>query len=228
MAPNVFYTGADFTDFVTDFVIPRRTSLNRKSIRIKDGRFSKWPCSWWRHQMETCSALLALCAGDSPVTGEFPSQRPVTRSFDVFFDRCPNKHLWGWWFETSSCSLWRYCNGSGGFGMSCDGQSVCCWPSNIITVFILFRLLNSEAILNYSDSIPKKRRLFAEISEPHDLTYKWFYNRQVSRQQCCRAVKLRGDMVMLMTDHLASSRLAKFWERIFYRLVSGSRRRSLW
>ena len=39
--------------------------------------------AWWRHQIETFSALLALCAGNSPVTGEFPSQRPVTRSFDV-------------------------------------------------------------------------------------------------------------------------------------------------
>ena len=39
---------------------------------------------WWRHQMETFSTLLALCEGISPVTGEFPSQRPVTRSFDVF------------------------------------------------------------------------------------------------------------------------------------------------
>ena len=39
---------------------------------------------WWRHQMETFSALLAICAGNSPVTGEFPAQRPVTRSFDVF------------------------------------------------------------------------------------------------------------------------------------------------
>ena len=38
--------------------------------------------TWWRHQMETFSALLALCAG----TGEFPTQRPLTRSFDVFFD----------------------------------------------------------------------------------------------------------------------------------------------
>ena len=46
-----------------------------------------YPCliSWWRHQMETFSALLAICAGNSPVTGEFPSQRPVTRSFDVCF-----------------------------------------------------------------------------------------------------------------------------------------------
>ena len=36
--------------------------------------------------METISALLVLCAGNSPVTGEFPAQKPVTRSFDVFFD----------------------------------------------------------------------------------------------------------------------------------------------
>ena len=40
-------------------------------------------CPWWRHQMETFSALLAICAGNSPVPGEFPTQRPVTRSFDV-------------------------------------------------------------------------------------------------------------------------------------------------
>ena len=39
--------------------------------------------SWWRHQMETFPALLSICAGNSPVTGEFPAQRPVTRSFDV-------------------------------------------------------------------------------------------------------------------------------------------------
>ena len=36
--------------------------------------------------METYSALLAICVGNSPVTGEFPTQRPVTRIFDVFFD----------------------------------------------------------------------------------------------------------------------------------------------
>ena len=71
--------------------------------------------SWWRHQMDTFSALLALCAGNSPVTGEFPSQRPVTWSFDVFFDLRLNKRLskqsWGWWFETLSRPLWRHCNG---------------------------------------------------------------------------------------------------------------------
>ena len=70
--------------------------------------------SWWRHRMETFSALLTICAGNSPVPGEFPSQRPVTRSFDVFFDLRLNKRLskqsWGWWFETLSRSLWRHRN----------------------------------------------------------------------------------------------------------------------
>ena len=43
--------------------------------------------------METFSVLLALCAGNSPVTDEFPAQRPVTRSFDVFFDLRRNELL---------------------------------------------------------------------------------------------------------------------------------------
>ena len=69
---------------------------------------------WWRHQIETFSALLALSLGNSLVTDEFPLQMPVTRSFDVFFDLRLNKRLnkqsWGWWFETPSHSLWLYCN----------------------------------------------------------------------------------------------------------------------
>ena len=71
---------------------------------------------WWRHEMETFSALLAICAGNSPVPGEFPAQRPVTRSFDVYFELRPNKRLskqsWGWWFETLSPPLWRHRNAS--------------------------------------------------------------------------------------------------------------------
>ena len=66
------------------------------------------------HQMETFSALLAICAGNWPVPGEFPTQRPVTWSFDVFFDLRLNKGLskqcCGWWFETLSRPLWRHRN----------------------------------------------------------------------------------------------------------------------
>ena len=43
--------------------------------------------------METFSSLLAICAENSPVPGEFPAQRPVTRSFDVFFDLRLHKRL---------------------------------------------------------------------------------------------------------------------------------------
>ena len=52
--------------------------------------------------------------GNTPVNGEFPTQRPATRSFDVSFDlrlnKCLNKQSWGWWFETPSWSLWRHRN----------------------------------------------------------------------------------------------------------------------
>ena len=80
--------------------------------------------TWWRHQMETFPALLAICAGKSPVTGEVPAQRPVTRTFDVFFDLRLNKRLskqsWGWWFETPPRSLWHHCNASHALGQSYD------------------------------------------------------------------------------------------------------------
>ena len=87
--------------------------------------------------METFSVLLALCAGNSPVTGEFPSQRPVTRSFGVFFDLRLNKrlskHSWGWWFETPSRPLWRHCNGNDDYQKSRKWHAVevVCTPLSI-------------------------------------------------------------------------------------------------
>ena len=76
---------------------------------------------WWRHKMETFVCVTGPLCGkftghrwNSPVTGEFPAQRPVTRSFDVFIDLRLNKRLskrsWGLWSETPSHSLWRHCN----------------------------------------------------------------------------------------------------------------------
>ena len=67
---------------------------------------------WFMNMMT--SALLAICAGNSPVPGEFHAQRPVTRSFDVFFDLRLNKRLskqsWCWWFQMLSLPLWRHRN----------------------------------------------------------------------------------------------------------------------
>ena len=71
-----------------------------------------------------------LC-GEFTGPSEFPTQRPVTRSFGVFFDLRLNKRLnkqpWGWWFETQSRPLWRQCN----VQITCDTHfrtaDVCCY-----------------------------------------------------------------------------------------------------
>ena len=69
--------------------------------------------SWWRHQMETLFASLALCERNSLITGDFSWLRPVIRSFDVFFDLHQNKRLsnpsWRRWFYTPSRPLRRHC-----------------------------------------------------------------------------------------------------------------------
>ena len=66
--------------------------------------------------------------------GEFPAQRPVTRSFDVFFNQCLYKRLskqwWGWWSETTSRLSWRQCNVIGWY------RSRVNWP-HTMTVLIM-------------------------------------------------------------------------------------------
>ena len=66
------------------------------------------------HVTGFCAGNSPATAGNSPVTGEFSSHRPVTRSFDVFFDLRLNRQLSKQsrrrWFETPSRSLWRHCN----------------------------------------------------------------------------------------------------------------------
>ena len=86
-----------------------------RNAEVDQGLTAPWSHpTWWRHQMKTFSALLAIWAGNSPVPGEFPAQRPATRRFNVFFDLRLNKRLskqsWGWWFETLSRPLWRHSN----------------------------------------------------------------------------------------------------------------------
>ena len=76
---------------------------------------SLYPRSWWFHQMETFPLKWPVVSPPPPATHH--TQRPVTRSFDTFFDVRLNKpltiHSWGWWVEMPSCSLWRYCNERG-------------------------------------------------------------------------------------------------------------------
>ena len=81
----------------------------------------KW--SWWRHQMETFSSLLAFCEGNPPVNCGFPHKGQWRGDFDVSFDLRLEKRLSKQskrqWFETPSRPLWRHCNDS----LWCD----CLW-----------------------------------------------------------------------------------------------------
>ena len=124
--------------------------------------------SWWRYQMETFSALLAICAGNSPVPGEFPAQRPVTRNFDVFFDlnKRLSKQWWGWWFETLSCSLWRHCNVFGFLVVSFPLLLWCgVWLLSI--VFLCYLVFPLILFMLYATIL---RLLFFPI-----LTLSWFF-----------------------------------------------------
>ena len=98
----------------TSIVLPWILEWFSQLLYLRQGLRHFHATSWWRYQMGTFSALLVICAGNSPVTGEFPAQRPLTQSFDVYFDLRLNKQLskqsWGWWFVTPSRSLWRHCN----------------------------------------------------------------------------------------------------------------------
>ena len=83
---------------------------------------------WWRHQVEAFSTLLAFCAWNSPTAGEFPAQKPLTRSFDIFFDLGLNQRLnkqWRRrWFETPSRSLWRHCYAQTQYGFLKEKRNV--------------------------------------------------------------------------------------------------------
>ena len=108
--------------------------------------------SLWRHQMETFSALLPICAGNSPVTGEFPTQRPVTRSFNVFFAQRLNQQLsnGNTGVETPSRSLWRHSNMLSQTGFYLSRRRI--WP--LYTISMSINDTKFEHIFTYTHSHP--------------------------------------------------------------------------
>ena len=142
---------------------PHKGPVRQKMFTFDDVIMTPWrfiggPQSWWRHQMETFSALLAICAENSPVPGEFPAQRPVTRSFDVCFELRLNKRLskqsWGWWSETQSRPLWCHSNGkcsaapspSGAVGIIWDAISW--WIGGLPPVCVGIRIPEKPAVID--------------------------------------------------------------------------------
>ena len=129
-------------------------------------------CTWWRHQMETFSPLLAICAGNSSVNGELPAQSPVTRSFGAFFDlhlnKCLSKQSWSWWLETPFRPLWRHCMQTFGYEnrvaselhINCAGIF-----DNQLFVRIIIRSNKNE-----SDNCVEYWILYFDTHQPHDFS----------------------------------------------------------
>ena len=84
------------------------------------------------------SALLAICAGNSPFPGEFPSQRPVTRSFDVFFDLRLNKRLHR---EAGDFRRYRV-----HYDVTVMNSNLLKWNETIIRYIIIIFILASEVL----------------------------------------------------------------------------------
>ena len=130
-----------------------RHSRQKQCIIFAEKTFRYTTCigpvySWWRHEMETFSALLVLRVENSPGTGEFPTQRPVTRSFDVFFDlfltKLLSKQSWSWWFETPLHSLWLHCNVYL-IHPRCEAYCCVCSASNLkVSVHILLHVQHPD------------------------------------------------------------------------------------
>ena len=109
------------TIIILPYPRPFHVPTNVTKIHIHIVAFSYWinvnstnVSEWWCHQIETFRALLDHYAGNSPVIGEFPSQRTVTQGFDVFFDQRLKKRFSEQsrrqWFGTPSFLLSRHCN----------------------------------------------------------------------------------------------------------------------
>ena len=80
--------------------------------------------AWWRHQMETFSALLACCAGAFTDHRWIPHTKASEAELWCFLRL--SKQSWGWWFETLSWSLWRHCNGK--WSPACLHWAICVRP----------------------------------------------------------------------------------------------------
>ena len=108
--------------------------------------------------MATFSALLAMCAGNSPITREFTAQR---RSFDVFFDLRLSKQSWGWWFGTASRPLWRHSNGE---EISVKFESK---YNNFHRIKWICKRCEMSTILSRSQCVNEIHRIFCKSKSTH-------------------------------------------------------------
>ena len=123
--------------------------------------------AWLRHRMETFSALLAICAGNSPVP-EVPGQGQWRGAFFFFFDLRLNKRLskqsWCWWFETLSRPLWRHRN------VYSSMQTFAYSSQFYYCVFLLQFILRTVSVNGLA---PKRRQAIAWSNIDKDISVVW-------------------------------------------------------
>ena len=181
--------------------------------------------------METFSALLAL----SPVTGVFPSQRPVTQSFGVFFDlrlnKWLNKQSRRRWFMMPSLSLWRHCNGrrmTTAFALMCLHSTTANYSRKIslhlpvyyISIVFMFVLLTectvtfvvaeNKGLLTF----PVPLRLFSNV-----MTLHW-HNLNVNKMSTLLKLHHTNAGDIVLTFSLGNRCIQTFhWTRLFLHIL---------
>ena len=144
---------------------PWRRFERRSAFRCRKKTYNTHLCSSSQFLIQPCSFLMVtssngnifrvigpLC-GEFTGPGEFPTQRPVPRSFGVFFDLRLNKRFskqpWGWWFETLSWSLWRQCDAH------FDLANICVYRLDVFHSYSI-AIPNSHLSLNYANYPTRK------------------------------------------------------------------------
>ena len=178
-----------------------------------------WDVSLMDNMMTSLSEntfrVTGLLCGNSPVTGEFPSQRSVTRSFDVFFDLRLNKRLseqsWGWWFETPWRSLWRHCNVPGAIHPSIPSCLACCSKCSVFYFHRVrrgFRSVWQERGWGHHDEGVgrghedlRREPVWVRTRADHQRGRHWWWVDSVSLQWRGHAIKTLAELLALSYIH---------------------------
>ena len=165
--------------------------------------------------MEAFSTFLAICQGNSPVPGEFPAQRPVTRSFGVFFDlrlnKRSSKQSWGWWIETPSRPFWRHYNEANIWTKCLEYWSIQSWPHAVDSFTYVgtsskarspqfHRVVSSETNYDFSKSWRESMHYndvimgaMASQITSHTIVYSTVIQAQIRKHQSCVSLAFAGN-----------------------------------
>ena len=176
--------------------------------------------------MEALSALLTLCEGNSLVTGEFPSQRPVTMmtwSFDVFFDLRLIKQLSKVsrcrWFEKPSRSLWHHCDEVTLTPVAANHE-VTSGTRTIILYFLQTKPIQSNRFSQITkyfrcniDGLVQERRNSSALAMESCLSFELNHQYVVRTKETVDCIDFKGEVFSTVTKNfgLVQNRIFSVW-----------------